>query len=146
MLISSFERGPFKAQSSIITYNDCTRRVLHHPTRGAAERSAREARSGTRCRPSLPPRLQVEESNEQGIERRALLPKRHLVALWFATLGLTWQKGGDQTKKDTLQTALVEDLHLRGWDVDYTNHVAYKVSRRGTNATPVMFTMYCCMI
>ena len=66
-------------------------------------------------------------------------PNCHLVALWFATLGLTWQKGGDQTKKDTLQTALVEDLHLRGWNVDYTNHVAYKVSRRGTIPESVLF-------
>ena len=75
-------------------------------------------------------------------------PNCHLVALWFATLGLTWQKGGDQSKKDTLQTALVlvEDLHLRGWDVDFTNHVAYKVSRATTYRAPVMFTVYCCMI
>ena len=70
----------------------------------------------------------------------------HLVALFFVTLELTWQKHLKQNEKDTLNTALVEDLHLRGWNVDYTNHVAYKVSRSRTNATPVMFTMYCCMI
>ena len=87
-----------------------------------------------------------KKATDKALKGALSYPNCHLVALWFATLGLTWQKGGDQTKKDTLQTALVEDLHLRGWNVDYTNHVAYKVSRRGTNATPVMFTMYCCMI
>ena len=70
----------------------------------------------------------------------------HLVALFFATLELTWQKHLKQSEKDTLNTAIIEDLHLRGWNVDFVNHVAYKVSRPPTNATPVMFTMYCCMI
>ena len=87
-----------------------------------------------------------KKATDKALKGALSYPNCHLVALWFATLGLTWQKGGDQTKKDTLQTALVEDLHLRGWNVDFTNHVAYKVSRRGINATPVMFTMYCCMV
>ena len=72
---------------------------------------------------------EAKKATNKAIKGTLSYPNCHLVALWFATLGLTWQKGGDQTKKDTLQTALVEDLHLRGWNVDYTNHVAYKVSR-----------------
>ena len=108
--------------------------MLHHPTRGAAERSAREARSGTRARDADHRFLSVSKSKkatDKALKGALSYPNCHLVALWFATLGLTWQKGGDQTKKDTLKTALVEDLHLRGWNVDFTSHVAYKVSRRG---------------
>ena len=77
-----------------------------------------------------------KEATNSAMKGKLSYPNCHLVALWFATLGLTWQKGGDQSKKDTLQTALVEDLHLRGWNVDFTNHVAYKVSRRPTIANP----------
>ena len=91
---------------------------------------------------------ETKKATDKALRGTLSYPNCHLVALWFATLGLTWQKGGDQSKKDTLQTALVlvEDLHLRGWDVDFTNHVAYKVSRATTYRAPVMFTVYCCMI
>ena len=58
----------------------------------------------------------------------------HLVALVFATLGLTWEKSRGNNNNDTLETALIEVLDQTGWNVDYTNHVAYKVSRRGTKA------------
>ena len=75
---------------------------------------------------------ETKKATDKAIKGTLSYPNCHLVALWFATLGLTWQKGGDQSKKDTLQTALVEDFHLRGWNVDFTNHVAHKVSRRGT--------------
>ena len=61
---------------------------------------------------------ETKKATNKAIKGTLSYPNCHLVALWFATLGLTWQKGGDQSKKDTLQTALVEDLHLRGWDVE----------------------------
>ena len=70
----------------------------------------------------------------------------HLVALFFVTLELTWQKHLKQSEKDTLNTAIIEDPHLRGWNVDFANHVAYKVSRPRTIPEALMFTVYCCMI
>ena len=60
-----------------------------------------------------------------------------LVALWFQTLSLVWFKGGEQSKKDTLQSAIYADLSARGYEVDTTNWVAYQVRQNLSKSTKV---------
>jgi hypothetical protein len=61
----------------------------------------------------------------------------NLVALWFQTLGMVWFKGGKQSEKETLQSAIYADLSARGYEVDTTNWVAYQVRQNLSKSTKV---------
>ena len=62
---------------------------------------------------------------------------KHLVALWFATLGLEWKTGSKPASNPSLTDAIYADLSARGFEVDETTWVAYQV----TLQTRVLFPM-----
>lgn len=68
-MICSFERGPLKAQSSTIGCYDCTRRLRHDPTGGAAERSARSKDPVTWHRQAHEADVGAAEGNRQSEQR-----------------------------------------------------------------------------
>ena len=53
---------------------------------------------------------------------------KHLVALWFSTLDLIWEKGRKQGLNPSLKDAIYEDFKTRGIAVDETSWVAYQVT------------------
>ena len=53
---------------------------------------------------------------------------KHLVALWFSTLDLIWEKGRKQGLNPSLTDAIYEDFKTRGIEVDDTSWVAYQVT------------------
>ena len=59
---------------------------------------------------------------------RLFCNNKHLLALWFSTLDMTWEKGRKQGSNPSLTDAIYEDFKTRGIEVDETSWVAYQVT------------------